>query len=295
MLLSLLAVTASLVGASTPNRTASAPVQEVWRNCTASYKSRDEDFLFTYVDMAGDMYLSVARRLKYILVYRSRRRCLIDSVPPSTSSACSYFRKLRSVPPTSESRKTFSRLGLTPEYVSAVAAAVGNRSSSKAPSARWRQTIAAYESLGYEYLSSSGGAREILEQATISRNERRSAEGLDVRTEEARDTLKLPVAPLGVLTQAMSVKEQRPCFFGPTNSPEVIRGGEGLFEILERMIASNWENGIESATDTVCEAERILNTEPTQQYDYRLAIDREEEARLSLTVKSLKNPIVESS
>ncbi|KAF4661534.1 hypothetical protein FOZ61_003135 [Perkinsus olseni] len=269
MLLSLLAVTASLVGASTPNRTASAPVQEVWRNCTASYKSRDEDFLFTYVDMAGDMYLSVARRLKYILVYRSRRRCLIDSVPP------------------------IERLLLLPK--TQVSTSYLGESSSKAPSARWRQTIAAYESLGYEYLSSSGGAREILEQATISRNERRSAEGLDVRTEEARDTLKLPVAPLGVLTQAMSVKEQRPCFFGPTNSPEVIRGGEGLFEILERMIASNWENGIESATDTVCEAERILNTEPTQQYDYRLAIDREEEARLSLTVKSLKNPIVESS
>ncbi|KAF4691051.1 hypothetical protein FOZ60_016283 [Perkinsus olseni] len=92
--------------------------------------------------------------------------------------------------------------------MSAVAPGVGEGSSSKAPSGRWCQTIPAYESLGFVELGKSTW----------------SAEGLDVRTEEAVDTFKLGVAPVDMLTEVMSMTEQRPGFFGPTTSPE---GGEG--------------------------------------------------------------------
>ncbi|KAF4739617.1 hypothetical protein FOZ63_024542, partial [Perkinsus olseni] len=46
------------------HRDASAPVHE--------------DFLFIYIDMEGDMYLSVARRSKCVLVHHSPSRRLID-------------------------------------------------------------------------------------------------------------------------------------------------------------------------------------------------------------------------
>ncbi|KAF4691055.1 hypothetical protein FOZ60_016287 [Perkinsus olseni] len=119
--------------------------------------------------------------------------------------------------------------------------------------------IAAYMGLGYLYSTNRGGARVIINNRLLSTSRRSSAtEGgnLDAATKSRRlvqevddaPGAKLPDAPEGIRTAITSLKRSKSGAFELSNSLYAEDGVRGIYDVVERVITVDPENGISSGT-----------------------------------------------
>ncbi|KAF4720871.1 hypothetical protein FOZ63_000235 [Perkinsus olseni] len=194
--------------------------------CTAQYKDRNNTYWFSFIKFEGSFLLTTAMKDK-------------------------------------------SRVNLSPQGVVALAkvgetseALFGRRKSTttaKSGAPKCIEGIAAYMGLGYLYSTNRGGARVIINNRLLSTSRRSSAtEGgnLDAATKSRRlvqevddaQGAKLPDAPEGIRTAITSLKRSKSGAFELSNSLYAEDGVRGIYDVAERVITVDPENGISSGT-----------------------------------------------
>ncbi|KAF4661530.1 hypothetical protein FOZ61_003131 [Perkinsus olseni] len=241
--------------------------------CTAQYTNRNNTYWFSFIEVEGSFLLTTAMKDK----------SLVNLSPQGIVA-------LAKVGETSEA--LFGRRNST--------------TTAKSGAPKCIEGVAAYMGLGYLYSTNRGGARVIINNRLLSTSRRSSAtEGLgnlDTATTSHRlaqelddaQGAKLLDAPEGIRTAITPVKRSKSGAFDLSNSLYAEDGVRGIYDVVERVITVDPDNGISSATDTACEVVRRFNI-VNQQYDYRLIIDREGRASICLTLRSFRTPSMQSA
>ncbi|KAF4720873.1 hypothetical protein FOZ63_000237 [Perkinsus olseni] len=178
----------------------------------------------------------------------------------------------------------------------------GRGAVGKSPKAACLEAIAAHLDLGHKYAVDEQ-AREAINSCIdgqtesayhsslpsrphLSKEPRRRSlpEGSTIGEGRSRDNLTAAI---------LSLDEAPSGGFDLSSLGDVVDGMRGLGGIVGRMTLRDAWNGMQTKRDAECSLARVFNVEPSLQYDYRLTIDKEGNAAASLTIKVLKDGIVE--
>ncbi|KAF4661532.1 hypothetical protein FOZ61_003133 [Perkinsus olseni] len=261
----LLAISATLAVASLSTSKKLKKLGKAPPSCTAVFKGKESKYSFLFVEEWGETFLSVA----------TKDQSVIRLTPAALD--------------------VFLQLGMTPDRI--FGGFADDPDIPKSKTARCQGTIAAYLGLGYLYSTNDGGARATINNQLFPLDRKRLS-SLPTRLDRKprggnQDKLKEP--PKALKAAVSSLEKQS----GDVFDLSALENGEdcakGLLELVERVTSADSHNGLKSQRDTVCEAVRIFNIEPTQQYDFRLTIDSGGNVSMSLTVTSLRRPTLQSS
>ncbi|KAF4691056.1 hypothetical protein FOZ60_016288 [Perkinsus olseni] len=238
------------------------------RSCSAIYKTNETEYRLEFSEIAREFKLDAISAAESIV-----------HMGPSASAK-------------------FRLIGL----VERGASAAGRGAVGKSPKAACLEAIAAHLDLGHEYALDEQ-AREAINSLIdgqtesayhsslpsrphLSKEPRRRSlpEGSTIGDGRSRDNFTAAI---------LSLDEAPSGGFDLSSLGDVMDGMRGLGGIVGRMTLRDAWSGMQTKKDAECSLARVFNVEPSLQYDYRMTIDKEGNAAASLTIKVLKDGIVE--